>query len=48
MYQVFNMGIGMVIICSPGRAAELNAALPETKKIGKVVKSTDSKKITIN
>jgi phosphoribosylformylglycinamidine cyclo-ligase len=47
MYQVFNMGIGMVIICSPQRVAELNAALPETKKIGKVIKSIDSKKITI-
>jgi phosphoribosylformylglycinamidine cyclo-ligase len=47
MYQVFNMGIGMVIFCSPQQAAELTAALPETKKIGKVIKSTDSKKITI-
>jgi phosphoribosylformylglycinamidine cyclo-ligase len=47
MYQVFNMGIGMVIICSPQRAVEFTAALPETQKIGKVTKSTDSKKITI-
>jgi phosphoribosylformylglycinamidine cyclo-ligase len=47
MYQVFNMGIGMVIICSLQRAAEFTAALPETQKIGKVVKSADSKKITI-
>jgi phosphoribosylformylglycinamidine cyclo-ligase len=47
MYQVFNMGIGMVIFCSQQQAAELTAALPETKKIGKVIKSTDGKKITI-
>ena len=47
MYQVFNMGIGMVIFCSQQQAAELAAALPETKKIGKVIKSTDGKKITI-
>ena len=47
MYRVFNMGIGMVIICSPQQAAELIAALPETKKIGKVIQSTDSKKIII-
>jgi len=47
MYQVFNMGIGMVIICSPQQVAEFTAALPETLKIGKVIKSTDSKKITI-
>jgi phosphoribosylformylglycinamidine cyclo-ligase len=47
MYQVFNMGIGMVIICSPQRVGELTAALPETKIIGKVIKSTDGKKIII-
>jgi phosphoribosylformylglycinamidine cyclo-ligase len=47
MYQVFNMGIGMIIICSPQQVVELTAALPETKKIGKVIKSTDGKKITI-
>jgi phosphoribosylformylglycinamidine cyclo-ligase len=48
MYQVFNMGIGMVIICSPQQVAELTAALPETKKIGKVIKSTDGKKLIIS
>jgi phosphoribosylformylglycinamidine cyclo-ligase len=47
MYRVFNMGIGMIIISSPQQAAELKTALPETIKIGKVVKSTDSKKISI-
>jgi len=47
MYQVFNMGIGMVIFCSQQQAAELTAALPETQKIGKVIKSTDGKKIII-
>jgi phosphoribosylformylglycinamidine cyclo-ligase len=47
MYQIFNMGIGMVIFCSPQDVAELTAALPETQKIGKVIKSTDGKKITI-
>lgn len=47
MYRVFNMGIGMVIICSPQKAKEFTAALPQTRKIGKVVKSTDSNKITI-
>ena len=47
MYQVFNMGIGMVIICSPQQAAELATALPETQKVGKVIQSTDSKKIII-
>ena len=48
MYQVFNMGIGMVIFCSPQQVAELTAALPETQKIGKVIKSTDGKKLIIS
>ena len=47
MYQIFNMGIGMVIICSPQQAAELATTLPETQKVGKVIQSTDSKKIII-
>jgi len=47
MFRVFNMGIGMVIFCSQQQAAELTAALPEAQKIGKVIKSTDGKKIII-
>jgi len=48
MYQVFNMGIGMVIICSPKQASTLATTLPEAQKIGKVIQSTDSKKIIIS
>jgi phosphoribosylformylglycinamidine cyclo-ligase len=47
MYQVFNMGIGMVIICSPKHVSELTTALPETKKIGKVIQSKDGKRLII-
>jgi phosphoribosylformylglycinamidine cyclo-ligase len=47
MYRVFNMGIGMVIICSPKHASELTTALPQTVKIGKVVKSTHHNQISI-
>jgi len=38
MYRVFNMGIGMVIICSPENADQLTKQLPEAKVIGEVVK----------
>lgn len=48
MYRVFNMGIGMAVICSPQQVGEITAALPEIKKIGKVIQSTDGKKITIS
>ena len=39
MYQVFNMGIGMAVICSPYQLNELSAALPETRVIGKVIEA---------
>jgi len=47
MYQVFNMGIGMVAICSPKHVSELTTALPETKKIGKVIEATGPKRVII-
>jgi phosphoribosylformylglycinamidine cyclo-ligase len=47
MYGVFNMGIGMIIICSPQHENEFAATLPEARKIGIVTTSPDSKKITI-
>ncbi len=38
MYHVFNMGIGMVLICAPENTSRLSAQLPEAKVIGEVVK----------
>jgi phosphoribosylformylglycinamidine cyclo-ligase len=38
MYRVFNMGIGMAVICSPDSVKQIVAALPEAKIIGEVVK----------
>ncbi len=38
MYRVFNMGIGMVVICSPGNVAGITQTLPEARVIGEVVK----------
>jgi len=37
MYRVFNMGIGMVVICSPDNVDQLTRALPEANVIGEVV-----------
>jgi phosphoribosylformylglycinamidine cyclo-ligase len=36
MYRVFNMGVGMVLFCSPSSAAELVASLPGARAIGEV------------
>jgi phosphoribosylformylglycinamidine cyclo-ligase len=41
MYQVFNMGIGMVIICSPQQVAKIVSILPQAKAIGETTKGKD-------
>jgi phosphoribosylformylglycinamidine cyclo-ligase len=47
MYRVFNMGIGMVVICSPENAGQITSALPEAKVIGEVVKQTGKARVII-
>lgn len=42
MYRVFNMGIGIVLICSPHKVNELTKQLPEAKVIGEVIKQRES------
>ena len=40
MYRVFNMGIGMVVVCSPEDAKKVTEALPEAKVVGEAVKQS--------
>ena len=47
MYRVFNMGIGMVVICSPDSAGPVTKALPEAKVIGEVVKLVGEARVVI-
>ena len=47
MYRVFNMGIGMVVICSPDNVDKLTQALPECKVIGEVVRRTRRGRVVI-
>jgi phosphoribosylformylglycinamidine cyclo-ligase len=47
MFHVFNMGIGMVIICSAGNAGHFIRALPEAKVIGEVIKQTGKARVII-
>ena len=47
MYRVFNMGIGMVLICSPDNANQLTKTLPEAKIIGGVVKQVGEARVVI-
>jgi len=48
MYRVFNMGIGMVVICSPENVDHLTQALPEAKVIGEVVKQVGETRVVID
>ena len=47
MYRVFNMGIGMVLICSPEVVDRLREQLPEAKVIGEVMKQVGEARVII-
>ena len=47
MFRVFNMGIGMVLICSFENVCQLTGALPEAKIIGEVVKQAGKARVVI-
>jgi len=48
MYRVFNMGIGMVVVCPPSNVDQLTQALPDAKVIGEVVKLVGKRRVIIN
>jgi phosphoribosylformylglycinamidine cyclo-ligase len=48
MYQVFNMGIGITIVCSPQEVVRILSVLPKAKVIGEIAKGKDRERITIN
>ena len=48
MYRVFNMGIGMVVICSPENTDRITSALPEAKVIGEVIKQKGKARVVID
>jgi phosphoribosylformylglycinamidine cyclo-ligase len=48
MYRVFNMGIGITIVCSPQQVAKIVSILPQAKVIGEVIKREDEERVLIN
>jgi len=48
MYHVFNMGIGMAIICSSGDVNQLTKALPEAKVVGEVIEHKGEARVIIS
>ncbi len=48
MYRVFNMGIGMAVICAPEVVKRLTKTLPEAKVVGEVVKQKGDARVIID
>jgi phosphoribosylformylglycinamidine cyclo-ligase len=47
MYRVFNMGIGMAVICSTDSVNQITNALPEVKVIGEIIKQSGKARVII-
>lgn len=47
MYRVFNMGIGMVLICAPEHVVEITNAIPQSNMIGEVTQQTGKARVVI-
>ncbi len=41
MYRVFNMGLGLVLVCGPSEAAEILRQVPSARDVGRVTKVDD-------
>jgi len=48
MYRVFNMGIGMAILCSPEEVMNLTTTLPQAKIIGEATRAKGGKTVIIS
>jgi len=48
MHRVFNMGIGMVVICSSQDAPKIIEALPQARVIGEIIKAEREERIRID
>jgi len=47
MYRVFNMGVGMIVVCPPSDVDELTKKIPEAKIIGEVVRQKGPEQLVI-
>ncbi len=48
MYQVFNMGIGMTLVCSPQHVDRIVSILSQAKTIGKIIKRESEERVIRN
>lgn len=48
MYRVFNMGVGMAIVCSPQNVDKLTTTLTKAKVIGEIVEAKGKERVIID
>ena len=48
MYRVFNMGIGMTVVCSAHQVGKVIGVLPQAKVIGEIIKREDEEGVIIH
>jgi len=48
MYHVFNMGIGMAVICKADNVDHFTRVLPEARVIGEVIKQKKEERVIID
>ena len=48
MLRVFNMGLGMALVCAPEKVATLTATIPEARVIGEVVSQEGDRRLIWN
>ena len=47
MYRVFNMGLGIVLVCDRSRAAEVTSLVPEASVVGEVADAGDGPRVVL-
>lgn len=47
MYRVFNMGLGMVVICPPQNVDKIVKLVPEAQLVGEIIEGKGKKKVVI-
>ena len=48
MYRVFNMGLGMAIVCAPQNVAQITASIPEARVVGEVIPQAGNRKLHLD
>jgi phosphoribosylformylglycinamidine cyclo-ligase len=48
MYQTFNMGIGMTVICAPEKASQFCKTIPSARIVGEVIEQTGEAQVIID